>query len=234
MRFFIGCAWQQSAGQLDPQSGSVKLHENGAQFFMSGEICFVEPGAGVDGWLVFADAAGEGMLAWVPRDASGVSLRCERRVDGALWAAMRLDQVRIHQQNFLARGDAASAALANGIDGARLIQAAELLGLGRRALSMTLDYVKTRTQFGKPIGSFQALQHRLVDAKIQVELAAASLAEALRDSSDRRASRNSRAAQSRGRLRRRLASPDWPSNCTVRLATRMLATLASTSNALLP
>ena len=182
----MGCAWQQSPGQLDPQPGPVRLHEEGAQCFLSGETRFVEPGAGVDGWLVFAVAGGEATLAWVARDASGVSVNCERRVDGGLWAAVRLDHVRIPRQNCVARGDAAYAAFGKGIEGARLIQAAELLGLGRQALSMTLDYMKARTQFGRPIGSFQALQHRLVDAKIQVELAAASLEDALRDSSDAR------------------------------------------------
>ena len=54
---------------------------------------------------------------------------------------------------------------------ARIAQGAELAGIARRALELTREYLTTRVQFGKPIGSFQALQHRLVDGLIQVELA---------------------------------------------------------------
>ena len=61
----------------------------------------------------------------------------------------------------------------------RAIAAAELCGVMSRALEMTLDYLKTRVQFGKPIGSFQALQHRAVDLHIQKELSSAVLDEAL-------------------------------------------------------
>jgi alkylation response protein AidB-like acyl-CoA dehydrogenase len=55
----------------------------------------------------------------------------------------------------------------------------ELLAGGRRMLAMTLDYLRTRKQFGRPIGSYQALQHRAVDLFIQQELSSAVLAHAL-------------------------------------------------------
>src|SRR6185369_4886865 len=62
-------------------------------------------------------------------------------------------------------------------DYALLAASAELVGLMRGALDMTLAYLRTRVQFGKPIGSFQALQHRAVDLYVQQELSAAAVAE---------------------------------------------------------
>jgi alkylation response protein AidB-like acyl-CoA dehydrogenase len=64
-------------------------------------------------------------------------------------------------------------------DRARVIQAAELLGVMRRTLSLTIDYLGTRKQFGRAIGSFQALKHRAVDAYIQVELSSACVQDVL-------------------------------------------------------
>lgn len=62
-------------------------------------------------------------------------------------------------------------ALAQAYNRAVLAQAAELIGLGRRMLDMTVDYVKLRHQFGKPIGSYQAVKHRLADSLLKLEFA---------------------------------------------------------------
>jgi alkylation response protein AidB-like acyl-CoA dehydrogenase len=65
------------------------------------------------------------------------------------------------------RGDAELAA-----DRAALGTAAQLVGLARRMLDLTVSYVGTRRQFGVPVGSFQAVQHRLADALVALEFAA--------------------------------------------------------------
>src|SRR5690606_31797015 len=61
----------------------------------------------------------------------------------------------------------------------RVLQAAELLGVAQESFDTTLAYLKTRVQFGKPIGANQALQHRMVDAYLQLRLAQAVLEEFL-------------------------------------------------------
>jgi alkylation response protein AidB-like acyl-CoA dehydrogenase len=67
------------------------------------------------------------------------------------------------------------ALLRDALDLALVASAAELVGLMDHALDTTLDYLRTRQQFGKPIGSFQALQHRAVDIWIQRQLARAAV-----------------------------------------------------------
>jgi alkylation response protein AidB-like acyl-CoA dehydrogenase len=68
--------------------------------------------------------------------------------------------------------------LAQALDEAALGTAAYLLGLMERAFAMTLDYLRARHQFGRPLGSFQALQHRAADLKIQLSLTRASVEDA--------------------------------------------------------
>jgi alkylation response protein AidB-like acyl-CoA dehydrogenase len=94
-------------------------------------------------------------------------------------SSLTLDRVTVPQSHRLATGETADAVVRDANDSARVAQGAELLGLARRALELTLDYLNTRVQFGKKLGSFQALQHRAVDAYIQTELAAACIEDAL-------------------------------------------------------
>lgn len=65
------------------------------------------------------------------------------------------------------------------LDCARIGLAAEMLGASSRALEMTLDYMRTRRQFGQPIGSFQALQHRAAKLYIELELTRSCVAAAV-------------------------------------------------------
>lgn len=74
--------------------------------------------------------------------------------------------------------DDVTAALAAGLDQAALATAAALLGGMEASFAMTLDYLRTRQQFGKIIGTFQALQHKAVDVKVQIALTRAAVEQA--------------------------------------------------------
>jgi alkylation response protein AidB-like acyl-CoA dehydrogenase len=174
-----GVAWQEHLGQLDADkvaSSAVAVDDG---FLLNGRKQFVIPAGGADGWIVSAACAGVFKLFWVPAGIPGLTLAEVRRVDGSVMCEMTLDKVRVNRASELASGAAAQYALAAANDAARIAQGAELLGVIRRTFALTLEYLNTRQQFGKPIGSFQVLKHRAVDAYVQMELAAACISDAL-------------------------------------------------------
>ncbi|MEB0010179.1 acyl-CoA dehydrogenase [Glaciimonas sp. Gout2] len=175
----IGLAWQERLGQLDPDSTLTSAIENGEGFSLNGRKLFVTPGSDADGWIVSADCDGTLKLFWIPAATPGLRLVDAVRVDGNVMCEMTLDGVDLSSANVLASGAAAHNALSVANDAARIAQGAELLGVMRRALAITIDYLNTRQQFGKLIGSFQALKHRAVDGYVQTELAASCLADVL-------------------------------------------------------
>jgi 3-oxochol-4-en-24-oyl-CoA dehydrogenase len=84
------------------------------------------------------------------------------------------------------------------IDAALVGTSAELVGIMDRVLELTLDYLRTRKQFGRAIGSFQALQHRAVDVWIQKELSRAAVASAVRALDDPAAAARAQSAAASG------------------------------------
>ena len=173
-----GLAWQDERGGLDIDQCAVEVREQGGRAVLDGVSRFVGA-AGADGYIVAARSAQGLQLHWVARAAAGLSCETEARADGSASARLRLAAVAAPADACAASAASARAALALAVDHALLAASAELFGLMQCALDMTLDYLRTRVQFGKPIGSFQALQHRAVDMYIQKELTRATLAAAV-------------------------------------------------------
>jgi alkylation response protein AidB-like acyl-CoA dehydrogenase len=138
--------------------------------WLTGQKRFVPAGSGADAFLVSARAV-DGVGLWlVPRDAKGVTLRVEATVDGGAFTALDLAEAEGAPLLLDAR-----IPLARALDEAALATAAELLGVAEAAFARTLDYLRTREQFGRRIGTFQALQHRAADLAIQLALTRATV-----------------------------------------------------------
>jgi alkylation response protein AidB-like acyl-CoA dehydrogenase len=150
-------------------------------FRLSGQKRYVAGAAGADTYVVTARNGATLMLACVDADAAGVSLKLEPLADGRHFGALQLEDVVVPRERVAATDEAAVSAVARAIDQAAVLVSAELYGVMSRALDMSVDYMKTRVQFGRAIGSFQALQHRAVDLYIQQQLASAVLEQALRE-----------------------------------------------------
>ncbi|TSE26898.1 putative acyl-CoA dehydrogenase fadE25 [Tepidimonas sediminis] len=142
---------------------------------LDGHKAVVPFGAQAAGWLVSARLSGAvrdpaGLaLFWVPRETPGVRLRDVRRVDGGRAAELWLPAVQLGPEALVAGPAHAAEALAWGLDVGTLALCAEALGAMEVAFEQTRQYLQTRRQFGRPIGSFQALQHRMVDLWMALE-----------------------------------------------------------------
>jgi len=131
---------------------------------LDGTISFVAYGGTADAFLVAADS----VLALVPR--ADVAIATERNVDGSTASRLTFNKTYIPAESVLATGAEAKRLAAQLHDLLALGAAVVLVGLAAAALDVALDYVKLRQQFGKPIGSFQVLQHRAVNGFIDIEL----------------------------------------------------------------
>jgi alkylation response protein AidB-like acyl-CoA dehydrogenase len=116
------------------------------------------------------DRGGLGVFLVDPQ-AAGVSMRSSRTLDGFRAADIAFEQVRIAEDARIGRGQEGLALIEDVVDYATALLCAEAIGALGYASHATLDYLKTRKQFGVPIGSFQALQHRMVDMVISCEQA---------------------------------------------------------------
>lgn len=143
---------------------------------LSGVKTGVVAGNKADRYIVSARTAGtsreqQGItLFLVAKDAPGLKMHPLRLIDNRWGAHIELDGVEVSQEDILGQVDQGFAALEEAHDYALIALAAEAVGLMERSLEITRDYVKMRKQFGVTLSTFQAVQHRLADMMIELEL----------------------------------------------------------------
>jgi len=157
-------AWQEQRAALDARARAV-VCRNGR---LHGRKLFVPDAGGADGFIVSAAEADGTALYLVERDAPGLTLEFEQRVDGGFFGHLQLADTPAGAR--LAGPETGAAVLAAALDESRFAVSAELLGVMTRALEISVDYIQQRVQFDKPIGSFQAIQHKAVDLFILSEI----------------------------------------------------------------
>lgn len=169
----------------NPWQIATRVEQQGEQLVINGCKTFVLDGHSADELLVVCRSAGEPAsrdgisLVRVPRDAAGVSVQRTVMADSHNAANVSFDGVSVPASNALgALGEAADALEAT-LDRGRVALAAEMLGSAEEVFRRTVDYLKERVQFGVPIGSFQALQHRAAIIQTELELARSVVMQAL-------------------------------------------------------
>jgi alkylation response protein AidB-like acyl-CoA dehydrogenase len=132
---------------------------------LSGSKHGVPYAGNANGFLVSGSAGGSALLYLV--DTADISIETAPTMDGAVAGRLVFDGTAARPA---CGPNEAPAALARLLDAMHLAAAAELLGIMEGAHAIALDYLKVREQFGKPIGAFQALQHRAVDSLAAIEM----------------------------------------------------------------
>jgi len=178
-RLLAGLAWQGHLGQIEAGQTPVAATIVEGKIKLQGQARLVTPVLDTDGWFVLArDASGEAFLCWVASDDKP-QLKTYPLVDGSVIGDISFDGVTIPLDRVLAEGDAAVRLVDEANDYTRLMVGAELIGVMQAAFDMTLDYMKIRKQFGKPIATFQALKHRAVQAWVEIQIAKAAVKDAI-------------------------------------------------------
>jgi alkylation response protein AidB-like acyl-CoA dehydrogenase len=163
-----------------PADIALKAERSGNGFKLSGQKTFVAHGHVADLIIVAARTAGapgeeQGLTLFaVEKDAAGLSAAPERLADASLAARLTLDGVEVTADAVIGEVDQGWTGLTRLLSATRTGASAELLGVGGGAMDMTIDYLKQRKQFGVPIGSFQALQHRAAHLYAEMEVARAA------------------------------------------------------------
>ncbi len=149
-----------------PAGTALVAARSGDTFSLSGTKTFVHEGMAATAFVVAARTSGapgesDGItLLLVPADAAGLTRHRLKTVDSRGYANLEFDNVEVDVASVLGEVDGGFGLLDAILDRARAGIGAEMLGTAAQAFDMTLDYLKTRKQFGQVIGSFQALGHR--------------------------------------------------------------------------
>jgi len=144
---------------------------------LNGAKAVVQHGEHASLFLVSARTSGDDddeagvSLFLVPRDAAGLSVRGYPRIDGGRAAEVTFDNVTLNDDALLGTAGAGFATLEYAVGCGVLALCSEAVSAMDVAKDYTLEYLRTRKQFGVPIGSFQALQHRMADLLLEIEQA---------------------------------------------------------------
>ena len=173
----IGCGISETNSRYNLARVDTTAKLTGGKVTINGEKLAVLNGGHADLLLVVARDSGQpadrdGISVYVvPGDAKGLKRIAYQNVDGHSAARISLDNVEVPESARLGASGAALTALEKAVDLATVAVAAEAVGAMDSLLQKTVEYSKTRKQFGVPIGTFQALQHRMADMFIECQLA---------------------------------------------------------------
>jgi len=167
----LAVAWQEEGERYSTRPLCTKAVGHADGFALEGRKVLVWHGAAADALIVTAMMDGEMALFLVPRDAEGLTVADYPTMDGARCATVTLENVRVGSEALIAKGIAATELFDLAFDYGLTALCAHACGAMEYLTEATVQYLKTRKQFGQPLANFQVLQHRLADMLAHKEMA---------------------------------------------------------------
>lgn len=173
----LACALNEKEAGHELFNIAVTARADGDAYVVQGSKCAVIHGAQADGLVVSVRTSGAPRdhggisLLYVPRDTPGMRITEYRTYDGQRAASVTFEQARLPATALIGQAGKGWEILEAATDFGVVLLCAEAVGAMEAANALTLDYLKTRQQFGVPIGTFQVLQHRMADMCMHAELA---------------------------------------------------------------
>ena len=173
----VAFAHQEARSRYDVCRVETRAEASGDGFRLTGEKVQVLDAVGSDAVIIPARVSGEvgdrdGLtLFLVESGAGGLTIIPQKRLDHRNAAIIRLDGVEVSSSAILGEAGQGASLLEDVVERATVVLCGEMLGGMFEAFDLTVDYLKTRDQFGTKIGSFQGLQHRAANVFMELELA---------------------------------------------------------------
>ncbi|HKD68244.1 MAG TPA: acyl-CoA dehydrogenase family protein [Candidatus Binataceae bacterium] len=167
-------AYLEPSGNWDPAAISMSAKKSGQDFVLEGTKLYVNDGHVADYLLVAARTGGEGLdgltLFAIDRGRAGITVNKLKTMDQTRkLAEIVFSNVKAGAEDVVGEVGKGAKALNEVIDRGKVALSAEMVGGAQKVLDMSVEYAKVREQFGRPIGSFQAIQHKCANMLIDVE-----------------------------------------------------------------
>ncbi len=170
----LSLAYLEADSRYDPAAVRTRARRVDGGYVLEGRKCLVWHGEAADALIVSAVLEGtDGLtLFLVPtRGQAGLRVTGYPTLDGHRAADVALAELTLGADALIGQPGQGLPALQHGLDHGMAALCAEAVGAMEKVIEITGEYVRTRQQFGVPIGSFQALQHRMADMLVHKELA---------------------------------------------------------------
>jgi len=174
-------AYLEDGGRYDVNFCETTAKGNGSGFSISGKKIFVMDGGIVDKFIISARTSGavadnNGItLFLISKNTPGLKITPVKTMDGGNACILEMNDVSVADTDIIGEMDSGYPLLSEVVDESTAVLCAEMVGGMEAVISQTVWHISNRIQFGRPIGSFQALQHKAADMFIQKELAMSSV-----------------------------------------------------------